>query len=41
MNITSEQAKRIEAIRAGKRPGGLSDTEWAWVREHSVEAVTK
>jgi hypothetical protein len=39
--ITQEQQARIDAIKAGKRPGGLSDAEWEWVRTHPVEAVTR
>lgn len=41
MKVTAEQQRRIDLIRSGKRPAGLSDAEWEWVRKHPVEAVTK
>ena len=40
-SITAEQQARIDKIKAGKRPGGLSDAEWQRVRANPIEAVTK
>lgn len=40
-SITSEQQVRINNIKAGKRPGGLSDAEWEYVRKNPVEAVIR